>query len=322
VEKLPIMTTPRWVRTLAQPIAIEDVIEYLTKALHHIPQGHEIFEIGGADPVSYEDIMRTYAEVRNLKRIIVPLKFLTPGLSSHWLALVTPLYAQIGRWLIDGVQNETVVTNNRAEDVFCVKPMGIRAAVIRAIENEDQETAQTHWSDSFSRQYAPSGWGGERHGSRLVYSRSTAVPVPPEEAFLPIQYIGGHTGWYSYPWLWTLRSVIDKVTGGVGGNRGRRDPLILLPGDVVDFWRVEAIEQYRMLRLKAEMKIPGRGWLQFETDETELQGGQRGTKISVHAIFEPLGLRGLVYWYLLYPFHLIIFRKMLRKIAFAAYHDG
>lgn len=322
VEKLPIMTTPRWVRTQAQPIAIEDVIEYLIKALEYQPAGHEIFEIGGADSVSYEDIMKTYAEVRNLKRIIIPLKFLTPGLSSHWLALVTPLYAQIGRWLIDGVQNETVVTDKRAEEVFEVQPMGIKAAVTRALENEDEETAQTHWSDSFGRHYVPSGWGGERHGSRLVYSRSTLVPVPPEEAFLPIQYIGGHTGWYSYPWLWTLRSMLDKLTGGVGGNRGRRDPLILLPGDVVDFWRVEAIEQYRMLRLKAEMKVPGRGWLQFETDGTVLQSGKKGTQISVHAIFEPLGLRGLIYWYILYPFHLIIFRKMLRTIAFAAHHEG
>ncbi len=321
VEKLPVMTTPRWVRTLAQPIAVEDVIEYLLKALRYTPKGHEIFEIGGADRVSYEDIMRTYAEIRNLKRLVIPLRFLTPGLSSHWLALVTPLYARVGRWLIDGVQNETVVTNNRAEEVFHVEPMGIRQAVIRALENEDKEKAATHWSDSLGPNYSGAHWGGARHGSRLVYSRSIRVPVPPEEAFLPIQYRGGNTGWYSYPWMWTIRGIIDKLSGGVGGNRGRRDPFILLPGDVVDFWRVEDVEQYRMLRLKAEMKLPGRGWLQLETNEIKLDDGKRETDLSVHAIFEPLGLRGLFYWYLLYPFHLIIFKKMLQEISFAAYHE-
>lgn len=321
VEKLPVMTTPRWVRTLAQPIAIENIIEYLTRAVEYQPEGHEIFEIGGADRISYEGIMRTYAQIRNLKRLIIPVRFLTPGLSSHWLALVTPLYAKVGRWLIDGVQNETIVTDNRAERIFDVKPMGIDEAIRRALENEDRETAETHWSDSLGQLDSDGHYGGERHGSRLVYSRSTRVPVPPEEAFLPIQYIGGHTGWYSYPWMWSLRGLLDRIAGGVAGKRGRRDPLILLPGDVVDFWRVEDIEQYRMLRLKAEMKLPGRGWLQFETDEVELEEGNRGTEVSVHAIFEPLGLKGLIYWYLLYPFHLVIFRKMLKQISFAAYHQ-
>ena len=321
VEKLPVMTTPRWVRTLAQPIAVQNVIEYLLKALHHEPDGHETFEIGGADRVSYEDIMRTYAEIRNLKRLIIPLGFLTPQLSSHWLALVTPLYARVGRWLIDGVQNETVVTDNRAKEVFQVEPMGIREAVARALENEDEETAATHWSDSLGPSYSGTHWGGERHGSRLVYSRSIRIPVPPEEAFLPIQYIGGHSGWYSYSWMWTLRGVLDKIAGGVGGNRGRRDPLILLPGDFVDFWRVEDIEQYRMLRLRSEMRMPGRGWLQFETNEIKLEDGNRETEASVHAIFEPLGLKGLLYWYLLYPFHLVIFKKMLKRIYLATCHE-
>jgi len=321
VEKLPIMTTPRWVRTLAQPIAIEDIMTYLLKALDYHPSGHEIFEIGGADRVSYEDIMRTYAEVRKLKRLVIPLRFLTPGLSSHWLALVTPLYAKVGRWLIDGVQNETVVTDDRAREVFHVQPLGIREAVIRALENEDRESAMTRWSDAFGPDNPRGRYGGKRRGSRLIYSRSVCIPVTPEEAFLPIQYIGGHTGWYSYSWLWTLRGLLDKIAGGVGGNRGRRDPLILLPGDVVDFWRVEDIEQYRMLRLKAEMKLPGRGWLQFETKEKPVQGQKRGTEVSVNAIFEPWGLRGLIYWYLLYPFHLIIFRKMLKEISHAAYHE-
>lgn len=320
VEKLPVMTTPRWVRTLAQPIAIEDVIAYLCEAADYTPKRHEIFEIGGADRISYEGIMRVYAEARHLKRVIIPIHFLTPGLSSRWLALVTPLYAKIGRWLIDGVQNETIVTDDKAAVVFPVKPMGIASAVKRALENEDAETAATRWSDSMGPYSSSGHWGGERSGSRLVYSHSIRIAVPPEEVFLPIQYIGGQTGWYSYPWMWSIRGIIDKIAGGVGGNRGRRDPMILLPGDAVDFWRVEDIEQYRMLRLRSEMKAPGRGWLQFETDEIRGEHGKRETIVSIHAIFEPLGLSGLLYWYLLYPFHSIIFKKMLAKISEAACH--
>ena len=320
VEKLPIMTTPRWVRTKAQPIAIEDVISYLMEALDYSPSDHEIFEIGGADPVSYEDIMRIYAEIRGLKRLIIPVPVLSPGLSSRWLGLVTPLYARIGRFLIDGVRNETIVTDSKAADIFSVTPMGIRAAIERALANEDGEAASTHWSDSLGPHSAGASWGGDRHGSRYVYSRSIRIPVPPEEAFLPIQYIGGHTGWYSHSWMWTIRGVLDKLAGGVGGNRGRRDPLILLPGDAVDFWRVEEIEQYRMLRLRSEMKLPGRGWLQFETDEVQTDTEKRETVLSVHAIFEPHGLRGILYWYVLYPFHLVIFKRMLEEIFQAAVH--
>ena len=289
VEKLPIMTTPSWVRSRAQPIAIEDVIDYLMEALDYTPHGSEIFEIGGADAISYEGIMREYAKIRGLKRLIIPIPFLTPGLSSHWLALVTPLYARVGRQLIEGVRNDTLVTDRRAVEVFSVKPRGIGEAIQRALDNEDREFAETRWTDAQLPDDRRNKWGGRRFGSRLMYTESISVPVKPEEAFLPIQYIGGETGWYSYPWLWSLRGFIDKLSGGVGGNRGRRDPLVLLPGDVVDFWRVEELIQYRMLRLKAEMKVPGRGWLQFDVESA----GENQSVIRVTALFEPLGLLGL-----------------------------
>ena len=310
VEKLPIMTTPSWVRSRAQPIAIEDVIDYLMEALDYTPHGSEIFEIGGADAISYEGIMREYAKIRGLKRLIIPIPFLTPGLSSHWLALVTPLYARVGRQLIEGVRNDTLVTDRRAVEVFSVKPRGIGEAIQRALDNEDREFAETRWTDAQLPDDRRNKWGGRRFGSRLMYTESISVPVKPEEAFLPIQYIGGETGWYSYPWLWSLRGFIDKLSGGVGGNRGRRDPLVLLPGDVVDFWRVEELIQYRMLRLKAEMKVPGRGWLQFDVESA----GENQSVIRVTALFEPLGLWGLVYWYALYPFHRLIFGRMLMEI--------
>ncbi|TFG57931.1 MAG: SDR family oxidoreductase, partial [Spirochaetales bacterium] len=320
VEKLPVMTTPRWVRVLAQPIAIEDVLTYLIKALAYNPEGHEIFEIGGREPVSYEGIMRVYAKARGLKRLVIPLPFLTPALSSLWLALVTPLFFKVGRWLIDGVKNETLVHDKRAEELFKVNPRGIAEAVERALVNEDREIAETRWSDAHGRDHPKPGWGGEHLGSRFLYSQSILVEAPPGEAFLPIQYIGGHSGWYSYQWLWNLRGFIDKLAGGVGMGRGRRDPLVLMAGDVVDSWRVEEIVQYRMLRLRSEMKLPGRGWLQFELEPETGRQGEQFSRVSVNAIFEPLGIKGRLYWYTLYPFHKLIFSRMLEVIRHSAVH--
>jgi uncharacterized protein YbjT (DUF2867 family) len=319
VEKLPIMTTPVWVRTLAQPIAIDDVISYLVGAVELDAAESELFEIGGADAVSYDGIMRAYARARGLNRLIVPVPVLTPRLSGLWLALVTPLYYRIGRSLIEGVKNETTADDSPARRMFGVEPMSIDEAIQKAIEAEDAEFAATRWSDAQLPELSDLPWGGEKLGSRRVYSVSTRIPVPPQEAFLPIQYIGGHRGWYSYPWLWSLRGLLDKLAGGVGIKRGRRDPLILLPGDVVDSWRVEALEQYKMLRLKAELRLPGRGWLQFDVTGLEQD---RESEVRVTAIFEPRGVPGLLYWFALYPAHKILFAKMLREISHAAHHTG
>lgn len=320
VEKLPVMTTPKWVRTPAQPISIEDVIDYLVCSLEYEARGHEVFEIGGADRVAYEDIMRIYGEVRGLKRLIIHLPFLTPGLSSHWLNLVTPLYYRIGRWLIDGVKNETLADDKRALEIFPVKPKGIRESIERALVNEDREVAETHWSDARNREHQPDYHSTYHIGSRFIYTRSIRVEATPEETFLPIQYIGGHKGWYSYQWLWDLRALIDKMAGGYGKSRGRKNPQILIPGDVIDFWRVEEVEMYRSLRLVAEMKMPGRGWLQFEIDPVKISASDYHTQLSVHAVFDPLGLGGRLYWYVLYPFHGLIFRKMLSVIRQSVVH--
>jgi uncharacterized protein YbjT (DUF2867 family) len=317
VEKLPVMTTPRWVQSLAQPIAIRDVIAYMVKAIERETATSELYEIGGAEAVSYEGIMRAYAQARGLRRLIVPVPVLTPKLSGLWLALVTPLYYRIGRWLIDGVKNETTADDRRARETFGVEPLGIEEAIRQAIQAEDAEFAATRWSDAQLPPDSGGRWGGEKLGSRRVYSVSTRVPVRPQEAFLPIQYIGGHRGWYSYPWLWSLRGFLDKIAGGVGVRRGRRDPLILLPGDVVDSWRVEALEQYKMLRLAAEMRLPGRGWLQFDVSRVE---PGHTSEVRVTAIFEPRGLLGLLYWFVLYPVHKLLFSRMLREISWAAFH--
>jgi uncharacterized protein YbjT (DUF2867 family) len=314
VEKLPVMITPRWVRVRAQPIAIEDVLAYLLAALDHQPAGGELYEIGGADSLAYVDLMREYARQRGLRRKMIPVPVLTPRLSSLWLWLVTPVYAGVGRKLVDSLRNVTVVNDRRALDVFPVRPRSASEAIARALRFEDREIAETRWSDEAFPQEQP--YGGVRHGSHLVDSRTQHVPVPPERAFLPIQRIGGATGWYKGALLWRLRGLLDVLVGGPGLRRGRRDPVGVRVGDTIDFWRVEAFEQDRLLRLCAEMKVPGRAWLQFEVSPD----GSGGSIVSQTAIFHPAGLFGLVYWYALWPFHGYIFGGMQKQLAAAMLH--
>jgi uncharacterized protein YbjT (DUF2867 family) len=313
VDRLPVMITPRWVRISAQPIAIEDVIAYLMAALGVEVDGSAVFGIGGAERVSYGDIMLEYARQRGLRRFMIPVPVLSPRLSSLWLVLVTPVYARVGRKLIGGITHETVVEDDLALRLFDIRPRGFREAIARALANEDREIAQTRWSDALSSRGSARTWGGVKFGSRLVDSRSAQVPHPPPQAFKPIRRIGGETGWYYANWLWRLRGFLDLLVGGAGMRRGRRDPERLVPGDTVDFWRVEAIEPDRLLRLSAEMKLPGRAWLQFE-----VEGGESVTTIRQTSIFDPVGLMGLLYWYLLYPLHARVFAGMLRGIVRAA----
>jgi uncharacterized protein YbjT (DUF2867 family) len=316
VERLPLLTTPRWVATRTQPIAIEDVIEYLVRALAvELPQS-EVFEIGGPERVSYGDLMTEYARQRGLRRWFVPLPVLSPRISSLWLGLVTPIYARIGRELIAGVRNETLVNNPGADRRFGVLPLGMRDAIARALANEDREFAETRWSDALSSNRFGGTRGGGRLGSRLVDSRTARVACDPPIAFATIRRIGGNTGWYWGNWLFRLRGFIDLLVGGVGIRRGRRDPEDLAPGDTLDFWRVEAVEPDRLLRLRAEMKVPGRAWLQFEV---EPDGA--GSVIRLTSLFEPKGLPGIAYWYALYPLHKLLFAGMLRGIADAVAWD-
>jgi uncharacterized protein YbjT (DUF2867 family) len=313
VDKLPVMVTPRWVRMRAQPIAVEDVIAYLVAAIAAPVEGGAVFEIGGADRISYLGVMREYARQRGLRRLVIPVPVLSPWLSSLWLGLVTPLYARVGRAMIDSVRHDTVVHDTRALAVFAIRPRGIREAIARALANEDREFAQTRWSDAVSSRGEGRSSPGAKLGPRIVDVRAVRVPVPAARAFAPIARLGGRTGWYYGAWLWRLRGFLDLLAGGVGARRARRDPERLAPGDAVDWWRVEAFEPDRLLRLAAEMKLPGRAWLQFEVAE---EGA--GSTITQTAIFEPLGLRGRAYWYALYPLHALVFAGMLRGIARAA----
>lgn len=313
VERLPIMICPRWVQVKAQPIAVEDLLAYLVAARNLPANSSQIYEIGGPDQVSYGQIMQEYARQRGLTRWMIPVPLLTPYLSSLWLGLVTPLYARVGRKLVESLRNPTLVSNNLAEAVFSVRPRSIRDAIARALVNEDREFAETRWSDSLSSAGNPHTWGGDRFGSRLVDSRTVRVNATPEQAFAPIRRIGGRTGWYYGNWLWSVRGFLDLLIGGVGVRRGRRHPDSLQVGDPLDFWRVEVYEPPQLLRLKAEMKLPGRAWLEFEVSPCE-----QGCQIRQTAIFDPLGLAGLLYWYGIYPLHQCVFAGMLRKLALAA----
>jgi uncharacterized protein YbjT (DUF2867 family) len=310
VERLPTMICPRWVATPAQPIAVEDVLDYLLAALDLGEGASRMFEIGGPDRVSYGDIMREYARQRGLRRLMISVPVLTPHLSSLWLGLVTPVYARVGRKLIEGVRNPTLVQDTSALDVFDIKPRSLREAIQRALVNEDQKFAETRWSDALSSGSEPYAWGGARFGSRIVDSRVASVDVTPDVAFAPIQRIGGETGWYYATWLWLIRGWLDLLVGGAGMRRGRRDPVNLKVGDTLDFWRVEAFESNERLRLAAEMRVPGRAWLEFEVSEVDGKSQIRQT-----AVFDPSGLLGLVYWYALYPLHQLVFAGMLRGIA-------
>ncbi len=313
VERLPVMICPRWVQVKAQPIAIEDLLAYLLAALE-LPSGpSQVYEIGGPDQVSYGQIMHEYSRQRGLTRWMIPVPLLTPYLSSLWLGLVTPLYARVGRKLVESLRNPTLISNNLAATTFSVRPRSVQEAIARALVNEDRDFAETRWSDALSSAGAPSAWGGKRFGSRLVDSRTITVNVPPEQAFVPIRRIGGRTGWYYGDWLWSLRGFLDLLVGGVGVRRGRPDPENLRVGDPLDFWRVELYEPPQRLRLQAEMKLPGRAWLEFEVTPCE-----QGSTIRQTAIFDPLGLLGLIYWYGIYPLHQCVFAGMLRNIARAA----
>jgi uncharacterized protein YbjT (DUF2867 family) len=309
-ERLPVLVTPRWVSTRAQPIAIEDVIAYLVAALDLESRGNEVFEIGGADVATYGELMREYARRRGLRRLFVRVPVLTPGLSSLWLGLVTPVYARVGRKLIESLPNETVVRNPSALERFDVRPRGYREAIARSLANEDRELAETRWSDALSAGQRGTRTREANARGRLIDSRALEVPVPPSRAFAPVRRIGGASGWYYADWLWRLRGFLDLLAGGVGVRRGRRDPETPVVGSALDFWRVEAYEPDRLLRLRAEMRMPGRAWLQFEVD-----GDERRSSIRQTAIFDPVGLAGLLYWYALLPLHAVVFRGMLAAIA-------
>ena len=287
--------------------------DYLIEALGIPISKYRIYEVGGTDQVSYADMMLAYGRQRGLKPLIIPVPVLTPWVSALWLGLITPLYARIGRAIIESIVHVTVVRDNAALTTFSVRPMGIDQAIHRALAHEETHFAATRWSDALSSSGKLPSWGGVQFGTRLVDSRTLTVDVPPDVVFKHIERIGGDTGWYAWNWLWRVRGFIDLLEGGVGLRRGRPSSTTLRVGDTVDSFRVESIEPNRRLRLKSEMHLYGRAWLEFE-----VTGTGSSTTIRQTAIFDPVGLIGQIYWYTLYVPHEFVFSGMLRGIAQAA----
>jgi uncharacterized protein YbjT (DUF2867 family) len=308
VERLPAIPAPNWVDTAAQPIAIHDVIDYLFAAQACEPARSAIFEIGGDDRVTYAEVMREYARQRRLHRRVYSLPVISGRAWRLFLGILIPDHGRVAGAMVDSLRNETVVSNPAARDAFAVTPSGLPEAIERALADEDHDFADTAWGDVLPGS-APPPWGGSPVRGRLVSSRVEYVQASPHDAFAPIERIGGPTGWYGIDWFWHLRGLLDELRGGEGMRRGRPDPDRLHVGDTVDFWRVERIESDRRLLLAAEMRLPGRLWLQFEVEAN----GPR-TEIRQTTVFDPAGYVGLAYWYMLYPVHRTIFGAMLRGL--------
>ncbi|MCY4111499.1 MAG: DUF2867 domain-containing protein [Chloroflexi bacterium] len=313
VERLPVMICPRWIYSRIQPIAVDDLLEYLVAALDAPESQGQIVEIGGKDAVTYRGMMLGYAQARGLKRLLLPVPVLTPRLSAYWVHWITPIHAGISSALIEGLHNDVVVTNDLARRLFPdVDPMEYAGAIARVIDDLDAGRIDTSWSDALGtaeRSERPVRLDS-RHGT-IVERRRMRVSATPRAVFRVFTGIGGARGWYFATWAWRLRGALDRVLGGVGLRRGRRHPDDLRIGDALDFWRVEDLRTDRSVRLRAEMKLPGRAWLQFETREAE----DGATHLEQTAGFIPKGLPGLAYWYGLYPLHRWIFAGLVKAIA-------
>lgn len=311
VERLPVMICPRWVAVKAQPIAVEDVLAYLVAAAEdRTTVGDLVCEVGGPDVVSYGDIMREYARQRGLRRWLIPVPLLTPRLSSLWLRLVTPIYANVGRWLIDGMRNQTVVIDAEPARRYPVQPRGLAQAVSEAIAQRAGrvEALLAHAAGPD----AAGALGGLRSSGCLLDHREIEVHASPARVFAPVRAIGGASGYYFAGPFWHLRAWCDRLLGGIGMRTGRRDPDTCVVGDRIDFWRVVAFDADRRLTLRAEMKMPGHAWLQFDVLPPI---GREPALLRQTALFDPRGVFGLLYWVVLLPAHAVIFSGMVRAIA-------
>lgn len=310
-DRLPLMIAPKWVRTRCQPIAVSDVLAYLTQEVAAPRTGDALFEIGGADVLTYEETMLHYARIRGLRRAIVVVPFFTPRLSSAWVHLVTPIPSSIARPLIDGLHNEVVVRDAAALTAFpAIRPLGYDTAVHRALNRYASTGPETTWFDAYDVRTLPGEFAGTTQGM-LVDRRQASANAPASALFHVFTSLGGRRGWLYADALWEFRGVLDRLAGGVGMRRGRRSASELRIGDALDFWRVEAYEPDRLLRLRAEMRLPGAAWLQFES----LPERNGTSTLRQTAFFEPRGILGYLYWFIALPFHTLIFGTMCRRVA-------
>ena len=320
VEVLPIMVTPRWVTTRCQPIAISDIVELLVQATTDDDVSPGIYEVGGPDVVTYAEMMSIYAEVAGLpRRRLIKVPLLTPGLSAHWVGLVTPVPVQLARELVESLVNEVVLNDARASTAFSNAPMGLANAIQRSLTSTREGRIPTSFVDADMTYFAPTAtdpaWSG---GTVLTDVRTTTTPAAPSLVFDTVTAVGGDRGWYSGQILWQIRGLVDQLVGGPGLRRGRRSPTALGVGDPLDFWRVEAVAPGKRLRLHAEMRMPGDAWLTWEISEA----GSGGTQVTQTAEFRPRGLLGRLYWYSVAPFHRLIFPGLLQGIIHDAQVDS
>lgn len=312
VERLPVLPVPRWARATVHPIAIDDVLACLVEAVDLPADTHRTYLLGGAEAIGFDELMREYARMRGLRRWVVPLPGDLRRLSSLAVATVAADYARIGRTLIDALRLRDPVAVVGLPPESAVRPAGVREALNRASRLEETQFKHIRWSRAFTTDESLQRWGGARYRNRFVDSRVVTVKAPVAAAFAAVERIGGAHGWYSTRWLWQLRGWMDRMIDGVGMGRGRRDPDRLVVGDVLDCWRVVALEPGRRLLLSAEMKLPGNGWLEFEARPA---ADGRTTTLRQTASFDPLGLMGLLYWWLSWPAHQWVFAQMVNGIA-------
>ena len=313
VERLPVMVTPRWVSTESQPIAIQNVLHYLVACLDCPESAGRTFDIGGADVMTYREIMQVMAAALGLrKRLIIPVPVLTPRLSSLWIHLVTPISHQIARPLAEGLRNRVVCRDDSATRLMPQRLLTVREAIDTAIGSTRSHNVETAWSDAGPIPGDPD-WAG---GKVFVDQRSTEVHASADAVYRAVSRLGGDQGYYAADWLWRLRGRMDRLIGGPGLRRGRRDPEHLAFGEALDFWRVTAVEANRRLELRAEMKLPGEALLEFNI--TAAPDGAPRSQLVQTARFKPKGLLGLLYWYAVLPLHGVVFDGMLRGIRRAA----
>ena len=313
VERLPVMVCPKWIYSRIQPIAVDDLLEYLVSALDSPECRGHIVEIGGKDVTTYRGLMLGYAKARGLKRLLLPVPVLTPRLSSYWVHWMTPIPARVSGPLVDGLRNDVVVTNGLAGTLFPhIEPLDYASAIARVIEDLEKGRIDTSWSDALGASVKQDGPVHlESRQGMIIERRSRLVAAPPGAVYRVFTGIGAARGWYFANWCWRLRGMLDRLLGGAGLRRGRRHPDDLRVGDALDFWRVEALETGRLVRLASEMKVPGRAWLQYEVREDR----DGATVLEQTAAFVPKGLTGLAYWYALYPLHAWIFSGLVKAIA-------
>lgn len=304
-ERLPLMVTPRWVSNQIQCIGIHDMLAYLLAAIDMEPAG--VVEVGSPS-LTFQEMMEVYADVRGLKRVFIPVPVLTPGLAAEWIQFVTPVSRNMAVPIVKGMISPLLADTSRAEELFPgIRPESYRRSVERALAKLSEGMVETHWSG------ARGAWPARElaHQEGLARDiRSLYVPASPQKVFAVLSSLGGQTGWLADNWLWQLRGVMDKIAGGPGLRRGRRDPRQLLAGESVDFWRVEEIRQDSLLRLRAEMKLPGSAWLQWE-----VRAENEGSRLMQSSLFAPTGTIGALYWNLLYPVHNLMFGRLIRAIA-------